>query len=322
MDCLLQIRGLKVEYRSEGAPPARVLRGIDLELGVSECLGILGESGCGKSTLALAIMGLLPPVAGVTDGAILFKGQDLLPLPEQEMAHIRGSQISLVFQDTSGALHPVRRVGAQLMDVMVSHNNEGSRDLAIRAFREVGLADSERIYSAYPHQLSGGQKQRVSIAQALACGPELLVADEPTSSLDTTVQSEVLALLKGLQKKRNLSLVFITHDPAVLADVADRIAVFYAGELVEIGTTNDGLGTPFHPFTRALLACMPRMGSQDGSARHLNPIPGSAPGAMETPLGCPFAPRCAERMDVCNSRPPAPVQPSAGRSVRCFKYGG
>jgi oligopeptide/dipeptide ABC transporter ATP-binding protein len=322
VDCLLQIRDLKVEYRAEGASPARVLRGISFELGSAECLGVLGESGCGKSTLALAILRLLPAAACITGGTISFRGRDLTQLNEQEMEGIRGSKISLVFQDTSSALHPVRRVGAQIADVMSSHGGGGSREKALSALREVGLAETERIYSSYPHQISGGQKQRVVIAQALACRPPLLIADEPTSSLDTSIQAEILGLLKRLRKERNLSLVFISHDPAVLAEVADRIAVFYAGEIVEEGMANEVLGAPLHPFTRALLQCMPRAAIQNGDSRALAAIPGSPPDAAETPLGCPFAPRCAERMEVCNSRTPAEVQPAEGRRVRCFKCGG
>jgi oligopeptide/dipeptide ABC transporter ATP-binding protein len=322
---LLQVRDLRVDYLPDGAAPSSVLRGIGFSVGKGESIGLLGESGCGKSTLALAILGLLPASARVTCGSICFQEHELVGLPERAMATIRGAALSLIFQDPSTALHPILRVGTQIADVIAAHHRDWSRrrcrEAVAIALHEVGLADSGRFYASYPHQLSGGQRQRAVIAQALACRPALLIADEPTSSLDTTVQAEILTLLKSLRQERNLSLLFISHNPAVLAEIADRVLVIYAGQIVEEGGMREVLASPLHPFTRALLRCLPR-------ARQSNPIPqfsgisGSPPDPAETSTGCVFARRCAERMEICSTRMPAEVQPEMGRSVRCFKYGG
>jgi len=325
MEPLLQVRDLRVDYLSDGAPPSSVLRGISFSIGKGESIGLLGESGCGKSTLALAILGLLPAAARVTCGSICYQEQELVGLPERAMETIRGAALSMIFQDPGSALHPILRVGTQIADVIAAHHRDWPRrrcrEAAAIALNEVGLADSGRFYASYPHQLSGGQRQRVVIAQALACRPALLIADEPTSSLDSTVQSEILALLKSLRLERNLSLLFISHNPAVLAEIADRILVIYAGQIVEEGNTPEVLASPLHPFTRALLRCLPR-GRQGDQIPRFAGISGSPPDPSETSAGCVFAPRCAERMEICGTRMPAEVQPEKGRSVRCFKYGG
>jgi peptide/nickel transport system ATP-binding protein len=325
MECLLQVRDLHVDYFSNGAPPSSVLRGISFSIGKGESIGLLGESGCGKSTLALAILGLLPASARVTCGSICFQEQELIGLPERAMEAIRGASLSLICQDPSTALHPILRVGTQIADVVAAHHRNWPRrqcrEAAAIALNEVGLADSGRFYASYPHQLSGGQRQRAVIAQALACRPALLIADEPTSSLDSTVQAEILALLKRLRLERNLSLLFISHNPAVLAEIADRVLVIYAGQIVEEGGTPEVLASPLHPFTRALLRCLPRDRQGDQIAQPAG-ISGSPPDPSETSTGCVFAPRCAERMEICSTRMPAEVQPEMGRSVRCFKYGG
>jgi oligopeptide/dipeptide ABC transporter ATP-binding protein len=325
MEPLLQVRDLQVDYLSGGPPASSVLRGISLSVGNGESIGLLGDSGCGKSTLALAILGLLPASARVTGGSIFFQEQELVGLPERAMETIRGAALSLIFQDPSSALHPILRVGTQIADVVAAHQRDWSRrrcrEAAALALNEVGLTDSERFYASYPHQLSGGQRQRVVIAQALACRPALLIADEPTSSLDSTVQAEVLTLLKSLRQERNLSLLFISHNPAVLAEIADRVFVIYAGQIVEEGSTPEVLASPLHPFTRALLRCLPR-DRQRNQIPQLSGISGSPPDPAETSTGCVFARRCAERMEICSTRMPAEVQPELGHSVRCFKYGG
>jgi oligopeptide/dipeptide ABC transporter ATP-binding protein len=325
MEPLLQVRDLRVDYLSDGAPPSSVLRGLGFSVGQGESIGLLGESGCGKSTLALAILGLLPASARVTCGSIRFQEQELLGLPEGAMETVRGAALSLIFQDPGSALHPLLRVGTQIADVIAAHHRDWTgrrcREAAAIALKEVGLTDSGRFYASYPHQLSGGQRQRVVIAQALACRPALLIADEPTSSLDTTVQAEILTLLKSLHQERNLTLLFISHNPAVLAEIADRLLVIYAGQIVEEGSTPEVLASPLHPFTRALLRCLPR-DRQCNQTPQLSGISGSAPDPSEASTGCVFAPRCAERMEICSTRMPAEVQPERGRSVRCFKYGG
>lgn len=325
MQSVLEVRDLRVDYLSDGLAPARVLRGISLNLAEGECLGILGESGCGKTTLALAVLGLLPNSAAVRGGSICFGGRELLQFSEGEMEKLRGAELSLVFQEPSSALHPVRRVGAQLTDVIAAHRPSLSagqrRELADVALSEAGLADTERISASYPHELSGGQQQRVVIAQALVCRPGLLIADEPTSSLDTTVQAEILALLNRLRKDRRLALIFISHNPAVLSEVADRIVVIYAGQIVEEGSAREVLVAPLHPFTQALLSCLP----SDKGVKQVSlapALPGIAPDPAETPLGCAFAPRCKDRMAECERQMPAEVNAQPGRHVRCFKYGG
>jgi len=301
------------------------LRGIGFSVGKGESIGLLGESGCGKSTMALAILGLLPASARVNCGSICFQEQELVGLPERAMETIRGAALSLIFQDPSSALHPILRVGTQIADVIAAHHRDWSRrrcrEAAAIALNDVGLTDRGRFYASYPHQLSGGQRQRVVIAQALACRPALLIADEPTSSLDSTVQAEILTLLKSLRQERTLSLLFISHNPAVLAEIADRVLVIYAGQIVEEGSTPEVLASPLHPFTRALLRCLPRDRQGDQIPRFAG-ISGSPPDPSETSVGCVFAPRCAERMEICGTRMPAEVQPEMGHAVRCFKYGG
>ena len=325
MEPLLKVRDLHVDYICDAAPTAQVLRAVSFAVRKNESRGILGESGCGKSTLALAILRLLPACSRVK-GAISYKSRELADLPEREMEKRRGAEISLIFQDPSSSLHPTLRAGTQIADVAAAHHRQWSRgqcrEVAEAMLKEVGFENVERIYSSYPHQLSGGQQQRVVIAQALISRPLLLIADEPTSSLDTTMQAEILTLLNQLRQERNLALVFISHNPAILAEIADRILVVYAGQIVEEGTINQVLTSPLHPFTRALLQCLPREAPHNGADRQLSPIPGSPPDPAETPEGCPFAPRCAERMEVCASRMPAEVKPQQGRKVRCFKYGG
>jgi oligopeptide/dipeptide ABC transporter ATP-binding protein len=325
MQPLLQVRDLRVDYLSDGAPPSSVLRGLSFSVGQGESIGLLGESGCGKSTLALAILGLLPASARVTCGSIRFQEQELLGLPEGAMETIRGAALSLIFQDPSSALHPILRVGTQIADVIAAHHRDWSRrqcrETAAIALNEVGLTDRGRFYASYPHQLSGGQRQRVVIAQALACRPALLIADEPTSSLDSTVQAEILTLLQSLRQERKLSLLFISHNPAVLAEIADRVLVIYGGQIVEQGSTPDVVASPLHPFTRALLRCLPR-GRQGDQILQFTGISGSPPDPSETSTGCVFAGRCAERMEICRARMPAEVQPKMGHSIRCFKYGG
>lgn len=323
MEPLLEVRDLHVEYSSNGMPPAHVLRGVSFTVGKNESVGILGESGCGKSTLALAILRLLPPGSRIR-GAISYKSQELVNLPEREMEKLRGAEVSLIFQDASSSLHPTLRVGTQISDVGAAHHREWSaresRQATEAILKEVGFEQVERIYTSYPHQLSGGQQQRIAIAQALISGPSLLIADEPTSSLDTTTQAEILALLKRLRRQHNLGLVFITHNPAILAEMADRILVVYAGQIVEEGSVRQVLKSPLHPFPAALLRCVPAKTGHDDDL--LVAIPGSPPDPAETPAGCPFAPRCAERMEICASRMPDEMQPQPERKVRCFKYGG
>ena len=321
MTPLLKIEDLSVRYAS-GRVASQALRGVSCEIHSGEVVGILGESGCGKSTLALAILGVLPTSAKSSGGSIQFRGHELMSLSEREMRSIRGAQISLIGQEPFMALNPVRRVGSQVADVVAAHHDWSSdrcREVALEVLGEVGLRDPELIYRAYPHQLSGGQRQRIVIAQALGCRPALLVADEPTSSLDTTLQREILELLKKLRSSHGLTILLISHNPAVLAELADRIVVLYAGQVVEGGRAEDILNSPLHPYTLALLRCLPRR--REGRAQ-FETIPGEPPNMVIVPQGCSFAPRCGERMDVCSLQLPQNYNLAPDRRVRCFKYGG
>ncbi|MFQ5776704.1 MAG: ABC transporter ATP-binding protein [Terriglobia bacterium] len=290
-------------------------------------MGLLGESGCGKSTVALSILRLLPPGGSVVRGSVRLRGRELLALDEARLQRVRGAEISLIFQEPGLALNPVRCVGDQVADVIRAHRVGGQkqcREQAEATLAQVRLSDTEGIYSAYPHQLSGGQRQRVLIAQALACKPALVIADEPTAALDTTIQAEILALLKELKQQLRIALVLITHNPAILVGLVDRILVMYAGHLVEEGEIGEIYRNPLHPYTRDLLRSVPRPPLQNGLApsKHLPSIAGMPPDPACLPTGCPFEPRCPDRMELCTRREPLEVQPELSRRVRCFKFGG
>ena len=288
-----------------------------------ETLGVLGESGSGKSTLALALPRLLPGNAEIQKGGILFEGKDLLRAEPRALERIRGARIALIFQEPSLALHPTIRIGGQIADVLAAHESLSSGALRRRALQllaEVFPGDPERIADSYPHQLSGGQQQRVLIAQAIACGPSLIVADEPTASLDPTTQQDIIGLFRTLRDKFNLSLILITHSPALLVGLADRVLVLYAGKVVEIGPTEQILTLPQHPYTLALLQSVPEPAK--GRKSRLPVIPGEAPNLAALANGCRFAARCADRMELCTKREPAAVAVSEAHAVACFKYGG
>ncbi len=288
---------------------------------------MLGESGSGKSTLAASLLRLLPGNGKIQKGVVQFEGQDLLQAEPRALQRIRGARIALIYQEPSLALHPMLRVGEQISDVLAAHESlrRGAlRQKTLQILAEVFSEDPARIAESYPHQLSGGQQQRVLIAQAIACGPSLIVADEPTASLDPTTQQDILALFRTLRKKFNLSLILITHNPALLAGLADRVLVLYAGKVAEIGPTEKVLTSPLHPYTRALLRSMP--GRLDGPAKErrsrLPVIPGEAMVLEVFADGCRFETRCADRMELCTKREPAPVAVDETHFVSCFKYGG
>lgn len=323
MDPLLKVEGLCVRYVSREGTECRALSGVGFEIKPGEVVGILGESGGGKSTLARAILRVLPETARPEGGSIRFQGRELIGTPESEMRRIRGAQISLVQQDPAAALNPLMRVGTQVSEVLAAHRDwsrRRCREAAKTAMLEAGLENSERIYSAFPHQLSGGQRQRAVLAQALACRPALLIADEPTSSLDTTTQAEILRLLKLLRDRLGLAILFISHDPGVLAQIADRLLVFYAGEIVEEGAAREVLNSPLHPYTRALLRCIP-IKRKDRDWPAFKCIPGNSPDLPSRTAGCSFEPRCDERIEICSLQSPKDVCPSSARRVRCFRYG-
>jgi oligopeptide/dipeptide ABC transporter ATP-binding protein len=322
---ILQIRGLSVTYSPEAANVVNALDAVHLEIRGGEVLGILGESGCGKTTLAHSLLGLLPTSARVASGEILFHGRDLLGLPESELRAIRGREISKIPQDPALSLNPVLTVGSQVAEVLRAHLSltaRERRDSVCELLREVGFDQPETIYDTYPHQLSGGQRQRIVIAQAVACRPTLLIADEPTSKLDGPLRSEISALFLKLRQQYGTTILFISHDPAVLATFADRIALMYAGNIVELGDSAEVCMRPLHPYTQALLGLARSSLATGAIVKGRFPkIQGTPPDPANLPVGCRFEPRCSDRMQVCALRCPAEFVPEPERSVNCFKYG-
>jgi oligopeptide/dipeptide ABC transporter ATP-binding protein len=319
---LLTIKNLQVGFPTRHST-LLALRGISFDVHPAEIVGVLGESGCGKTTTALAILGLLPATATCA-GSIGFQRQELLGCPEHELESIRGAQISLISQEPALALNPVLSVRRQLREVLRAHKNDERADglSEIHSMLErVGLSDTARISSAYPHQLSGGQRQRVAIAQALACKPNLVIADEPTASLDAGTQAEILELFVGLRQSLQCAFLFISHNPAILQRICDRILVMYAGEIIEQGPAARVLNDPLHPYTRALLQCAPTRPSRAGKRRR-SYIPGSAPNLQHPIPGCAFESRCPDRMEICTMRAPIDLKTNLSRHVRCFKFGG
>jgi oligopeptide/dipeptide ABC transporter ATP-binding protein len=319
------VRELSVTYSPEDGEPIRALDGVSIEVRLGEIVGILGESGCGKSTLASALLRLLGPHAKCEGGTIVAGGRDLLNLSERELRAIRGREISLIPQDPALSLNPVMTAGSQVDEVLRAHlplTALQRRNRVMALFREVGFEHPEEIYSAYPHQLSGGQRQRIAIAQAVACRPALLIADEPTSKLDANLQAEIVALLSQIRRQHGTAILVISHDPTLFAGFADRIAVMYAGRIVEVGSSAEIFGRPLHPYTQALMRIAAASMVTGSSARvRLPAIEGDSPDPACIPLGCRFEPRCSERMEVCSRRYPPEFVPEPSRPVNCFKYG-
>lgn len=318
----LEIEDLAVEYTSRGAT-VRVLPGVDLALNRGEVLGLVGESGSGKSTLALAILRLLPANGRVAGGRIVLGGAtDLAALSEESLRRVRGQRIAMVFQDPLTSLNPVFRIGSQMVDVQAAHCDHRVRRRdrseylarAVSLLGQVGLPDPEQIVRAYPHQLSGGMRQRVVIAMALSLEPELLIADEPTSALDVTLEAQILALLRKIRADRGLSILFVTHDLSVVAQICDRVVVMYAGQVVEEGAVADVFAAPQHPYTEALLAAIP---SRTHRGRTLATVPGQVPSLFSELTGCRFASRCRYQKQICHSEAPRVVASGASEAVRC-----
>ena len=317
---LLQVRDLHVTYRSE-AGPVPAVRGVDLELAEGETLGLAGESGCGKSTVAHALLRLLPKGTDV-GGTVLLGGEDVLALSFGRLRAVRWGEAAIVFQGAMHGLNPVRRVGEQIAEAIGIHEPSTTKRQADRHVREllerVGLSD--RRADDYPHELSGGQRQRVMIAMALSCRPRLLIADEPTTALDVMVQAQVLAVLKSLQVEFGLGLLFITHDLSVLAEVCDRIAVMYAGRVVEEGRTGDIFDRPGHPYTRALVDAFPRIGDPEDRGAPTG-LGGDPPDPRLIPPGCSFHPRCPARFEPCDRvDPPLYATAEAGQRAACLLH--
>jgi oligopeptide/dipeptide ABC transporter ATP-binding protein len=324
-ECFAQVRDLTVTYSPEDGEPIRALDGVSIEVRSGEIVGILGESGCGKSTLASALLRLLAPHAKCERGTILFCGRDLLNLPERELRAIRGRDISLILQDPALSLNPVMTAGSHVDEVLRAHlplTAQQRRERVMELFREVGFDNPEETYSAYPHQLSGGQRQRIAIAQAVACRPALLIADEPTSKLDATLQAEIIALLSQIRRQHGTAILVISHDPTLFAGFTDRVAVMYAGRIVEAGSSAEIFGRPLHPYTQALVRIAASSAITRSRAQvRLPAIEGESPDPTCIPIGCRFEPRCSERMDICSRRYPREFMPEPSRPVNCFKYG-
>jgi peptide/nickel transport system ATP-binding protein len=317
---LLEVRNLTVRFPADPRPLIAVQE-LQLEIAAGEVVGLVGESGSGKSITSLAIMGLLPPQTMVS-GEIRFRrnhtARNLLDLGADEIRSIRGSEIAMIFQEPMTALNPVMRVGEQVAEAVRAHHavsKKESWNRAIESLREVAIPHPERRAWDYPHQLSGGMRQRVMIAMAVVNRPALLIADEPTTALDVTIQAQILDLLKGLREKFGLTMLFISHDLAVISQIAGRVAVLYSGSLVELGTREEIFARPMHPYTRGLIKAVPTLATARN--RPLGTIEGSVPALQAIPPGCPFEPRCGLRIRECSRQLPALVEVSPGHSARC-----
>ena len=316
---LLAVKDLYVEYQSDERL-VKAVNGISFDLDEGETIGLVGETGAGKTTTALAVLGLVPdPPGKVTSGEILYDGIDLLKESEKELRKIRGSNITMIFQDPMSSLNPVMTVGSQIMEVYTLHNKVSKVQATIKAqeMLEVVGISGER-YSEYPHQFSGGMKQRVMIAIALACNPKLLIADEPTTALDVTIQAQILDLIKNLRRDFNTSVLLITHDLGVVAELCDKVAVMYSGEIVEYGTLRDVFKNTSHPYTKGLFGSLPDLNSQKD---RLEDIKGMMPDSANLPKGCKFYPRCKNGKPECELENPKMTDISPTHKVRCLLYG-
>jgi len=314
---LLEVKDLNLEFKTARGT-LKALNGITFNVEQGEVFGIVGETGCGKTVTGLSILRLLPRSAKVTNGTINFAGTNLLDLNASAMEQVRGGKIAMIFQDPSSSLNPVFTVGGQIERVILQHlglDKNAARRRAEESLTSVGLPDVKRIMSSYPHQLSGGQQQRVMIAMALTCLPDLLIADEPTTALDVTIQAQILKLLRELQKQLDLSIILITHNLGVVAQTCDRLAVLYAGRVAEIGSTEDIFNNPQHPYTRGLINAIPRPGSR---GKKMATIPGTVPSNPGAVTGCPFAARCEHVFDRCKIETPTLFDISAGHQAACF----
>ncbi|MCM3092859.1 MULTISPECIES: ABC transporter ATP-binding protein [unclassified Cytobacillus] len=318
MEKVLEVKDLQVTFTTYGGE-VQAVRGVSFDLYKGETLAIVGESGCGKSVTSQSIMRLIPsPPGRIADGAVLFKGKDLTKLKESEMRDIRGADISMIFQDPMTALNPTITIGEQIIEGIMQHetiSRQDARKKALEMLNLVGIPNPSERLKHYPHQFSGGMRQRIVIAMALVCEPEVLIADEPTTALDVTIQAQILDLFKDIQKKTGVSIIIITHDLGVVAQVADRIAVMYAGKIVEAGERREIFYNPQHPYTKGLLKSVPRL-DLDGS--DLIPIGGSPPDLFAPPAGCPFAARCGYAMEVCDRVYPYKTHLSRDHHVDCW----
>ncbi len=314
---ILEVRDLKTYFYTEDGV-VKAVDGVSFELYEGETLGIVGESGSGKSVTSLSIMRLLDEKGRIVGGEVLFKGKNLLELSEAEMRKIRGNEIAMIFQEPMVALNPVYTIGDQIMEAITLHqglNEREAREMAVDLLRKVGIPEPEKRVDQYPHQLSGGMRQRAMIAMALSCRPSILIADEPTTALDVTIQAQILDLMKSLQREYGMALIMITHDMGVIAEVADRVAVMYAGKVVEYGEVHEIFKRPRHPYTYGLLSSIPRL---DIEQEKLKSIPGTVPDPLNFPPGCRFHPRCEFAQERCREEEPEMVEVGPRHYSRCF----
>ena len=321
---VLSIRGLTTVFKTD-LGVVRAVDRLDLEIPARVTLGIVGESGCGKSTVGLSVMKLIPtPPGQITGGEILLGGEELLRLNNRAMRRIRGRRISMIFQEPMTSLNPVRRVGETIIEVISLHygvSRQEARRRAVEALESIRIPEPEIRINDYPHEMSGGMRQRIMIALAICCQPELIIADEPTTALDVTIQAQILSLLSQIQKETGTSIVLITHDLGVIAENTNQVAVMYAGQLVEYADTGSLFREPLHPYTQGLMLSVPRPGQGGKKKSRLAVIPGSVPNLLRVPPGCRFAPRCPEVSGRCCEEAPALVGRPGERMVRCWRHG-
>lgn len=316
---LLRVEELTVKFRTYNGEVTAV-NNLELLLNENETLGIVGESGSGKSVTSLSIMGLLDEATSTVTGKVLFKGNDLVAMKEKEKQHYRGNHLAMIFQEPMTSLNPLHKCGNQIIESMLIHTDISKADAkakAIELLKIVGIPAPEQRFNEYPHQMSGGMRQRVMIAMALACDPQLLIADEPTTALDVTIQAQILEVLKELRDRLKMGIILITHDLGVVSEVCDRVIVMYTGKVVEQGLIREILDNPKHPYTEGLIAAIPNINDQKGE---LSSIDGMVPQLDEMPKGCSFHPRCPYAMAICKEKRPAITTIENDRKVRCFKY--
>lgn len=320
---LLEVKKLKTHFYTEDGV-VHAVDGVSFEVYSGEVLGIVGESGCGKSVTSLSIMRLISPPGRIVEGEILFEGKNLVTANDDEMRQVRGNRISMIFQQPQSALNPVFRAGDQISEVLNIHqdfNAETGKKRAEELLKLVGIPDPERRAESFPHELSGGMAQRVMIAMALACVPDLLIADEPTTALDVTIQAQILDLMRDMREKLGSAMILITHDLGVIAEMASRVLVMYAGEIVEQSPVTSLFDIPLHPYTKGLIGSIPVLGERRD---RLDVIPGTVPNLIDPPAGCRFAPRCRARMEynleICTQKHPELTDVAEGHKVRCWLY--
>ncbi|MCU0553883.1 MAG: ABC transporter ATP-binding protein [Syntrophales bacterium] len=323
MPPILEIENLSTHFETARGT-VKAVDGVDLRLNEGDTLGIAGESGCGKTVLALSVMRLIPrPPGRIVSGRVLFEGQDLMALTDEEMRRVRGKRISMIFQEPMTSLNPVFRIGDQIAETLRLHEGLSASEAhnrAVEMLRLVGIPAPEARAMDYPHQMSGGMRQRVMIAMALSCRPRLMLADEPTTALDVTIQAQILELIQELKREVGTSVILITHDLGVIAEAAQYAAVMYAGWVVEQGPVDAIFSTPLHPYTVGLMNSIPRIGRGQAGDGYLNVIPGTIPDLLELPSGCKFRDRCPRVMPVCVERKPELLEKTPGHTVRCWLH--